>query len=90
MANHKSALKRIRANEAKRLRNRYQHKTTRTFIKKLRAATDKVEAFDLYKKVASMLDKLAKKNIIHKNKAANNKSKLAKYVNSLAPAAAAA
>ncbi len=90
MANHKSALKRIRANEAKRLRNRYQHKTTRTFIKKLRASTDKVEAFDLYKKVASMLDKLAKKNIIHRNKAANNKSKLAKLVNSLAPAAAAA
>lgn len=90
MANHKSALKRIRANEAKRLRNRYQHKTTRTFIKKLRATHDRAEAFDLFKKVSSMLDKLAKKNIIHKNKAANNKSKLARYVNTLAPAAAAA
>lgn len=83
MANHKSALKRIRANNAKRLRNRYQAKTSRTFIKKLRETTDKVEAQDLYKKVASMLDKLAKKNVIHKNKAANNKSKLALLVNSL-------
>ncbi|MDN5212843.1 30S ribosomal protein S20 [Fulvivirgaceae bacterium BMA12] len=83
MANHKSALKRIRANNAKRLRNRYQHKTTRTFIKKLRGTTDKVEAQELFKKVSGMLDKLAKRNIIHKNKAANNKSKLASYVNSL-------
>lgn len=83
MANHKSALKRIRANNAKRLRNRYQAKTTRTFIKRLRALTDKVEAQELYKTVASMLDRLAKKNIIHKNKASNNKSKLAKLVNSL-------
>ncbi len=87
MANHKSALKRIRANETKRLRNRFQHKTTRTFIKKLRATTDKVEAQDLYNKVASMLDKLAKKNVIHKNKAANNKSKLARFVNKLQAAA---
>ena len=57
MANHKSALKRIRANEAKRLRNRYQAKTTRTFIKRLKATTDKVKDHDLYKKVSSMLDK---------------------------------
>ena len=83
MANHKSALKRIRSNDAKRLRNRYQHKTTRTFIKKLRMTTDKSEAQELLKKVTSMLDRLAKKNIIHKNKAANNKSKLTKLVNSL-------
>ncbi|WP_017732849.1 30S ribosomal protein S20 [Nafulsella turpanensis] len=83
MANHKSALKRIRANEAKRLRNRYQAKTTRTFIKKLRNTADKAEAQELYKTVASMIDKLAKKNIIHRNKAANNKSKLAKHVASL-------
>lgn len=83
MANHKSALKRIRANNAKRLRNRYQHKTTRTYIKKLRETTDKAEALELLKKVSSMLDKLAKRNIIHKNKAANNKSKLASFVNSL-------
>ncbi|OEK02117.1 30S ribosomal protein S20 [Roseivirga sp. 4D4] len=83
MANHKSALKRIRSNEAKRLRNRYQNKTTRTFIKRLRGTSDKSEAQELLKKVISMLDKLAKKNIIHKNKAANNKSKLTKMVNSL-------
>jgi len=83
MANHKSALKRIRSNEAKRLRNRYQHKTTRTFIKRLRSTTDKSEAQELLKTVVSMLDRLAKKNIIHKNKAANNKSKLTKLVNSL-------
>lgn len=83
MANHKSALKRIRSNEAKRLRNRYQHKTTRTFVKRLRNTTDKTEAQELLKTVISMLDKLAKRNIIHKNKAANNKSKLTKMVNSL-------
>ena len=83
MANHKSALKRIRSNEAKRLRNRYQHKTTRTFIKRLRNTTDKAEAQELLKTVTSMLDKLAKRNIIHKNKAANNKSKLTRMVNSL-------
>jgi small subunit ribosomal protein S20 len=83
MANHKSALKRIRSNDAKRLRNRYQHKTTRTFIKRLTEATDKSEAMVLLKKVVSMIDKLAKKNIIHRNKAANNKSKLTKMVNSL-------
>jgi small subunit ribosomal protein S20 len=83
MANHKSALKRIRANEAKRLRNRYQAKTTRTFIKRLRNTHDKAEAQELLKTVSSMLDKLAKKNIIHKNNASNKKSKLAKMVNSL-------
>jgi small subunit ribosomal protein S20 len=83
MANHKSALKRIRSNEAKRLRNRYQHKTTRTYVKRLRNTTDKSEAQELLKTVISMLDKLAKRNIIHKNKAANNKSKLTKLVNSL-------
>jgi small subunit ribosomal protein S20 len=83
MANHKSALKRIRANEAKRLRNRYQHKTTRTMIKRLRATDDKAQASDLYKTVSSMLDKLARKNVIHKNKANNQKSRLAKFINRL-------
>lgn len=83
MANHKSALKRIRSNNAKRLRNRYQHKTTRTFVKKLKETTDKTEAQSLLKTVISMIDKLAKKNIIHRNKAAHNKSKLTKLVNSL-------
>ena len=83
MANHKSALKRVRSSETKRLRNRYQAKTARTFIKKLREAKNKKEAVDLYKKVSAMLDKLTKRNIIHKNTAANKKSKLAKFVNDL-------
>lgn len=83
MANHKSALKRIRSNEAKRLRNRYQHKTTRTFVKRLKESTSKTEAEELLKKVVGMIDKLAKNNIIHKNKAANQKSKLTKLVASL-------
>ena len=83
MANHKSAIKKIRSDEAKRLRNRYQHKTTRTFIKLLENTTDKKEAEELYKKVSGMLDKLAKRNIIHKKKASNQKSRLATHVNSL-------
>ena len=83
MANHKSSLKRIRSSETKRLRNRYQSKSTRTFIKQLRSSTDKAEAKELLKKVISMVDKLAKRNIIHKNKASNNKSKLTKFVTSL-------
>lgn len=83
MANHKSALKRIRSNEAKRLRNRYQTKTARTFIKRLRGASDKAEAELMLKDVTSMIDKLAKKNLIHQNKAANLKSSLTKHVNGL-------
>lgn len=83
MANHKSALKRIRSNESKRLRNRYQAKTTRTFIKRLKGSTDKAEAQELYQQVSSMIDRLAKKNIIHKNNASNKKSKLARFVNSI-------
>jgi small subunit ribosomal protein S20 len=83
MANHKSALKRIRSNESKRVRNRYQHKSTRTAIRKLRATEDKSEAFELFKTVSSMLDKLARKNVIHRNKAANLKSGLAVFVNAL-------
>ncbi|HLS30227.1 MAG TPA: 30S ribosomal protein S20 [Flavobacteriaceae bacterium] len=82
MANHKSAIKRIRSSEKKRLRNRYQHRTTRNAIKRLRAA-DKAEATKLYPDVISKIDKLAKKNIIHKNKAAHLKSDLTKFVNSL-------
>ena len=74
MANHKSALKRIRSNETKRLRNRYQHKTTRNAIKKLRETTKKKDAEALFSSVVSMIDRLAKRNIIHANKAANLKS----------------
>ena len=84
MANHKSALKRIRQSETKRLLNKYFHKTTRNAMTKLKDITDKKEATSLFPKVASMLDKLTKRNIIHKNKAANLKSKLTKHVNTLA------
>ncbi|APZ45220.1 30S ribosomal protein S20 [Polaribacter reichenbachii] len=80
MANHKSALKRIRSNESKRLRNKYQHKTTRNAVRDLRAVEDKTEAESKLGSVISMIDKLAKNNIIHKNKASNLKSKLTKHV----------
>ncbi len=83
MANHKSALKRIRSNESKRLINKYQHKTTRNAIKKLKELTDKKEAEKMFPTVVSMLDKLAKKNVIHANKAANLKSGLAKHIAAL-------
>lgn len=83
MANHKSAEKRIRGNAVKRLRNRYQAKSTRTLVKKLRSSNNKKEAGELLQKAFSMLDKLAKKNIIHKNKASNQKSKLARLVKAL-------
>ena len=83
MANHKSALKRIRSNEKKRVLNRYQHKTTRNAIKALRISTDKNEATAKLSSVISMIDKLAKKNIIHYNKASNLKSKLTKFVSKL-------
>ena len=84
MANHKSALKRIRQTESKRVLNKYQYKTARNSIRVLRSATKKKEALSLLPKVVSMLDKLTKRNIIHKNKASNLKSKLTKHVSSLA------
>ncbi|MFL2571557.1 MAG: 30S ribosomal protein S20 [Parvicellaceae bacterium] len=83
MANHKSALKRIRSNETKALNNKYWHKTTRSAIQKMRELTDKKEAVKLLPYVSSLLDKLAKRNIIHRRKASNLKSKLTKHVNSL-------
>jgi len=83
MANHKSALKRIRRNEEVRLRNRYQHKTTRNAIKKLRTEEYRKAAETLLPSVVSMIDRLAKRNIIHSNKAANLKSKLTKQVAAL-------
>ena len=84
MANHKSALKRIRQTEKRRIRNKYYHKTTRNAVKALRNTTEKDAAEKLMPKVASLLDKLAKKNIIHKNKAGNLKSSLQIHVNGLA------
>ena len=83
MANHKSALKRIRSNNKKRLRNRFQHKTARNAIRKLRENTNKKEAAKAFPRVVSLIDKLTKKNIIHANKAANLKSKLAKHLGSI-------
>ncbi len=83
MANHKSALKRIRQTKARTTHNRYYAKTMRNAVRKLRAMTDKIEAEALYPKVQAMLDKLAKTNVIHKNKAANLKSSLTRHINSL-------
>ena len=91
MANHQSAIKRIRSNETKRIRNRYQLKSCRTAIKKLKRNKIADEALSAFKIVSSMLDKLAKRHIIHKKKSASMKSSLAKHVNKLAskPAATA-
>ena len=84
MANHKSSLKRIRQEEKRRLHNRYYGKSMRNAVRKLRSTTDKAEATAMYPGITKMLDKLAKVNIIHKNKASNLKSKLAIYINKLA------
>ncbi|MGE0089507.1 MAG: 30S ribosomal protein S20 [Bacteroidales bacterium] len=83
MANHKSAIKRTRHSEVVKLQNKYYARTTRNMIKKLRAATDKTEATEMLPKVSALLDKLAKKSIIHKNKASNLKSSLTLLVNKL-------
>ena len=84
MANHASSDKRIRQSAKRKLHNRYYAKTTRNAIRALRNTTDKTAALALLPKVTAMLDKLAKNNIIHKNKAANLKSGIAIYVNKLA------
>lgn len=83
MANHKSALKRVRQTETRNERNRYQHKTARNAVRTLRATDDKKTAEQLLPEVTAMLDKLAKRSIIHKNKAANLKSSAKKHVNGL-------
>ena len=80
MANHKSSLKRIRANEKKRVANRYYAKTMRHMLRDFRALTDKAEAERSLPKLVSAIDRLAKRTIIHKNKAANLKSKCMKRV----------
>ena len=84
MANHKSSIKRIRQIQRKRLHNKYYAKTARNAVRKLRATTDKAIAIEFLPQVSSMLDKLAKRNIIHKNKAGNLKSKLSKHIAKLA------
>ena len=83
MANHQSSIKRIRQTQTRNLRNRYYAKTARNAVRKLRAMTVKDDATALYRQVSSMLDKLAKRNVIHKNKANNLKSKLALHINKL-------
>jgi len=83
MANHKSALKRIRSTEKRRIRNRYYAKTLRNALKAFRALTNKAEVSEKMPAMVSMIDKVAKKSIIHKNKAANLKSKLAKKLNNM-------
>jgi small subunit ribosomal protein S20 len=83
MANHQSALKRIRQNESRRLHNRYFAKTMRNSVRKFRDLSDKKEAEEMLPKLFAMIDKMAKKNLIHKNKAGNLKSSITKYANSL-------
>ena len=83
MANHKSSEKRVRQEENRKVHNKYYAKSTRNAIKQLRTTSEKAAAEELLPKVSSMLDKLAKKNIIHKKKASNLKSSLTKHVNTL-------
>jgi small subunit ribosomal protein S20 len=84
MANHKSSIKRIRQTEKRKLHNRFYAKTARNAVRKLRAIHVKAEAAEMLPMVSAMLDKLAKTNVIHKNKASNLKSKLARHINKLA------
>lgn len=83
MANHKDALKRVRQSEKRRLHNRYYAKNMRNEVRKFRALTDKSEAEAQLSKIYSIIDRVARRGIIHKNKAANLKSSLAKYINKL-------
>lgn len=83
MANHKSSVKRVRQTKTRTLHNRYYAKTMRNALKKIRLSEDKNEVKEMFPKVCSMLDKLAKRNVIHKNKAGNLKSKIAKRVNAM-------
>lgn len=83
MAHHKSSKKRIRSTEKKRVENRYYAKTMRNALRDFRALEDKAVAAEKLPKMVSILDKLAKRSVIHKNKAANLKSKLMKQVNAM-------
>jgi small subunit ribosomal protein S20 len=83
MANHKSALKAVRQDEVRREDNKYYARTMRNALKKMRATTDKSEADKMLPELNAMLDKLAKKNVIHKNKASNLKSSATKHVQNL-------
>ena len=83
MANHKSSEKRIRQTVTRNEKNKYYAKTMRNALKKIRSTTNKEEAGAMLQEVTSMLDRLAKQNVIHRNKAANLKSSISKHVNSL-------
>lgn len=83
MANHQSALKRIRQTEVRTTRNRFFAKTMRNAVRKFRSLTDKKEAVDSLPKLYEMIDRVSKKGIIHKNKAGNIKSGITKFANSL-------
>jgi small subunit ribosomal protein S20 len=83
MANHPSAAKRARQSEKRKAENKYYAKTARNAVRKLRATTEKDQASEMLPSVSSMLDKLVKKNVIHKNKASNLKSGLQKHVQNL-------
>jgi small subunit ribosomal protein S20 len=83
MANHKSSEKRIRQTATRNDSNKYHAKTMRNALKKIRSTTDKKEATELLPKMTSMLDRLAKKNVIHQKKASNLKSSVVKHVNGL-------
>ena len=83
MANHKSALKSARQTETKKENNKYHARTMRNSLKKIRKTTDKAEADKMLPELSAILDKLAKKNVIHKNKAANLKSSITKHTKSL-------
>jgi len=83
MANHQSAKKRVRQIDKRKVHNKYYAKTMRNAVKKLRNTTEKSEAEAMYPKVTSMIDRMAKKNIIHKNKASNLKSSLAHHISKI-------
>ena len=83
MANSASAKKRIRQAEKNRVSNKYYHKTMRNAIREINSLEDKKAAEDALPKVVSLIDRVAKRNIIHKNKAANQKSRISRHLNSL-------
>ena len=83
MANHPSALKRIRQNEVRKLHNRFYQKTMRNAVRKFRSLESKKEAIEQMPKLYAIIDKLAKRNMIHSKKAANLKSGITKFANGL-------
>lgn len=83
MANYESAIRRIRRSEKSRIRNQHYRSKMKTAIKSVLSSDNKEEAQKRFTQTQSLLDKLASKGIIHKNKAANQKARLAAFVNSI-------